>query len=65
MNKVIETMKEHRSIRNYTDKEISEEIVNELVNVAQAAPNSINGQQTSLIVIKDKATKEKLAELTG
>ncbi|AWI04618.1 NADPH-dependent oxidoreductase [Clostridium drakei] len=65
MNKVIETMKEHRSIRNYTDKEISEEIINELVNAAQSAPNSINGQQTSLIVIKDKATKEKLAELTG
>lgn len=65
MNKVIDTMKNHRSIRNYIDKDISEEIINELVNVAQAAPNSINGQQTSLLVIKDKATKEKLAELTG
>lgn len=65
MNKVIDTMKNHRSIRNYTNEEVSEEIINELVNVAQAAPNSINGQQTSLIVVKDKATKEKLAELTG
>lgn len=65
MNKVIETMKNHRSIRNYTNEDISEDIINELVNVAQAAPNSINGQQTSLLVIKDKETKEKLAELTG
>lgn len=65
MNKIIETMKNHRSIRNYTSQEVSEDIISELVNVAQAAPNSINGQQTSLLVIRDKATKEKLAELTG
>lgn len=65
MNQVIETMKNHRSIRSYTDQNISDDIINTLVDVAQAAPNSINGQQTSVIVIRDQATKEKLAELTG
>lgn len=65
MNKVIETMKNHRSIRNYKNKEISEDIINELINVAQAAPSSINGQQTSVIVVRDKKKKAKLAEMAG
>ncbi|MFA9398082.1 MAG: NADPH-dependent oxidoreductase [Clostridiaceae bacterium] len=65
MNQVIETMKNHRSIRNYLDREVSEDIINELIDVAQAAPSSINGQQTSVIVIRDKQRKEKIAELAG
>lgn len=65
MNKVIETIKNHRSIRQYLDKDIPNEIVDEIVKAAQAMPNSINGQQTSVIVITDKEKKEKLAELVG
>lgn len=65
MNQIIETMKNHRSIRTYLDKEISENILNELIDVAQAAPSSINGQQTSVIVVRDKDKKAKLAELAG
>ncbi len=65
MNQVIETMKNHRSIRSYKAQEISNEVIDTLIDVAQAAPNSINGQQTSVLVIRDQATREKLAELSG
>jgi len=65
MNQVIEIMKNHRSIRNYLDKEVSEDIINELIDVAQAAPSSINGQQTSVIVVRNNDTQAKLAELAG
>ena len=65
MNNVIETIKNHRSIRQYLDKDIPDEIVDEIVKAAQAMPNSINGQQTSVIVVRDKQKKEKLAELVG
>jgi len=65
MNNVLETIKNHRSIRQYLDKDIPNEIVDEIVKAAQAMPNSINGQQTSIIVIRDKKKKEKLAELVG
>lgn len=65
MNEVIKVMNNHRSIRNYLDKEVPENIINELVSVAQAAPSSINGQQTSVIVIRDKDKKAKIAEMAG
>ncbi|WP_236888058.1 nitroreductase family protein [Clostridium beijerinckii] len=36
-----------------------------MLKSAQCMPNSINGQQTSVIVIRDKEKKAKLAELVG
>ncbi|OOM14388.1 NADPH-dependent oxidoreductase [Clostridium saccharobutylicum] len=65
MNNTIDTIKNHRSIRQYLDKEVSDELIDEIVKSAQYMPNSINGQQVTVIVIRDKAKKEKLAELTG
>lgn len=65
MNNTIDTIKNHRSIRQYLDKDVSDELINEIAKSAQAMPNSINGQQTSVIVVRDKKKKEKLAELVG
>jgi len=65
MNNTIEIIKNHRSIRQYLDKDVSDEIIDEIVNAAQSMPNSINGQQTTVIVVKDKKKREKLAELVG
>lgn len=65
MNSTIETIRNHRSIRQYLDKDIPDEIIDEIVKSAQYMPNSINGQQTTVIVVKDKEKREKLAELVG
>ena len=65
MNNTIDTIKNHRSIRQYSDKDVPTELIDEIVKSAQAMPNSINGQQTSVIVVRDKKKKEKLAELVG
>ncbi|BCZ45687.1 NADPH-dependent oxidoreductase [Clostridium gelidum] len=65
MSNTIEIIKNHRSIRQYLDKDVSDELIDEIVKAAQAMPNSINGQQTTVIVIKDKEKRAKLAELVG
>ena len=65
MNKTIEIMKSHRCIRSFLDKEITNAIIDELVAVAQAAPNSINGQQISLVIVRDKKKKQRIAEIAG
>ena len=65
MNNTIEKIKDHRSIRQYLDKDISDEMIDEIVKAAQSMPSSINGQQTSVIVVRDKEKREKLAELVG
>jgi FMN reductase [NAD(P)H] len=63
MNKIIETMKNHRSIRKFKDTMIPDDIIDELVAVGQRAPTSLNGQQSGIIVIKDKESKKKIEKV--
>lgn len=65
MNKTIESIKNHRSIRDFKSDEIDESIINEIILAAQSMPSSINGQQTSIIVVKNKKTKAKISEYAG
>lgn len=65
MNETIQTIQNHRSIRSFLDKDIDDTMIDEILKSSQAMPSSINAQQTSIIVIKDKETKAKIAELAG
>lgn len=63
MNQTIQVMKNHRSIRKYKDKMIEDDVINELIDVAQHAPTSLNGQQSTIIVVKDKEIKRKIEQI--
>lgn len=65
MNKVIETVMNHRSIRSYIDMPVDDDTLKLILDGAQAAPSSINGQQISIIVVRDVEKKAKIAELCG
>ena len=58
---VMEAIKKRRSIRNYKPDEIPEEVLDKLLNAMRLAPSGVNHQPWKFIVVKDKATKEKLA----
>ena len=63
MNQLVKTIKNHRSIRDFKDIMISDDIIDELVEVGQRAPTSLNGQQSGIIVIKDSGTKKKIEKI--
>jgi FMN reductase (NADPH) len=65
MNDVIASILNHRSIRHFEDKPLSDEQINTIVSSAQAASTSSYIQAYSIIGIKDKERKKKLAELAG
>lgn len=58
---MIECMKKRRTIRQYTEQEIPENLLNELLEIASRASNTGNMQLYSVVVTRDKAGKEKLA----
>lgn len=60
-NHMIECMKKRRTIRQYTSQPISEDLLNELLEVASRASNTGNMQLYSVVVTRDKAGKERLA----
>lgn len=65
MNEVISTILNHRSIRDFEDKLLTEEQIETIVSCAQAASTSSFIQAYSIIGIKDKEKKRRLAEMAG
>lgn len=58
---MIDIMKNRRTIRKYTEQDIPEELLNELLEVAVRASNNGNMQLYSVVVTRDQSNKEKLA----
>ena len=58
---MIDIMKNRRTIRKYTEQDIPEELLNELLEVAARASNTGNMQLYSVVVTRDRANKEKLS----
>jgi FMN reductase (NADPH) len=65
MNSVIDTILNHRSIRKFEDRPLTVEQIETLVKCAQAASTSSFIQAYSIIGVKNKETKIRLAELAG
>ena len=61
----MKTLLSHRSIRKYQNRPIEKEILDEILKAVQAAPNWVNLQHISVIVVQEQQRREKFAELCG
>lgn len=57
----MESMKNRRTIRQYTTQDIPDTLLNELLEVATRASNTGNMQLYSVVITRDQAKKEQLA----
>ncbi|MBO6109271.1 MAG: nitroreductase family protein [Methanobrevibacter sp.] len=60
-NNLLDLTLKRRSIRNYLNEEIDDEIIQEILNVALTAPSSWGGHPVHFIVVKDKNMIQKIA----
>lgn len=65
MNAVIELLKSHRSIRKFTDRKIETSLFHDIIRAGQSAATSSHVQATTVIHVKNPATRQKIAELAG
>lgn len=66
MNETIQLLKNHRSVRDFdTEKEVREDQIEVIVEAALAGPNWINGQQVTVIEVRDPERKAALAKAAG
>lgn len=59
---VKEAIEKRKSIRGFKEKEVSDEIIKEVIDAARRAPSGCNVQPTRYFIIKDKKLKEKLKQ---
>ena len=62
MNEVVKQLYDRKSVRVYTDREIDEEIVTEILTAAMMAPTAGNQQLYTILRITDDEIKRKLVD---
>jgi len=65
VNDTLTLLHSHHSDRDFTDAPVDEADLSAVVEAAHRAPTSMNGQQVSLVVVRDPARRARLAELAG
>ena len=58
----MEALLTRRSIRSYTDRPVSEELIEDLLKAAMAAPSAGNQQPWHFVVVDDRATLDAIPE---
>jgi nitroreductase len=62
---VLDTLRRRRTIRRYTDEDVTDEQVETLLEMAMSAPNRLNRQPWHFFVIRDKELQKRLADHLG
>jgi len=57
---VLEAIRKRQSVRSYQKKEISEEILQQILEAGRLAPSAKNKQCWKFIVVKDEDLRKKL-----
>lgn len=62
--KCVELIRKRKSIRHFKDKDVEKELIYEIVESARWAPSGLNNQPWKFIIVKDKAIKEQIGNLS-
>src|SRR4051794_32023615 len=66
MNETIKILRNHRSVREFDpERDVSGAQTETIIEAAMAAPNWINGQQVSVIEVREPERKAALAKAAG
>lgn len=63
MNGVIDNILKRRSVRLYEQKKLFKDILETIINAANAAPSAANGQPWRFVVVQDEGLRKKMAML--
>jgi len=61
---ILQLIKRRRSVREFLDKEVSEDDIKRILEAGRWAPSGRNNQPWKFLVVRDKDTREKLAGQT-
>lgn len=65
MNEVTKVLCERRSIRKFKNEQIPKEILDEILKCGTYAPNGMCKQSAKIVVIENKETIERIANING
>lgn len=60
----MEAIKTRRSVRGFTNENVSDEVVGQILEAGRWAPSGLNNQAWRFIVVRNEETKAELSRLT-
>ena len=63
MNETIKTLKTRISVKNYNDRQVSDELLDAVLEAGLYAPSGMNNQKVICVAVRDKETRDLLAKL--
>ena len=65
MNEILNTLKSRRSIRRYTDTQVPDELLDQVLEAGLYAPSGMNTQGAVAVAVRDKETRDLLSKLNA
>ena len=65
MNETIHTLLTRRSVRRYKPDQVSDELLDTVLNAGQYAASGMNTQNTVLVAVRDPQTRELLSKMNA
>ena len=60
-----ELLKSRRSVRKYTDQQVPDELLDAVLEAALYAPSGMNTQNTVMVAVRDKETRDQLSRMNA
>jgi nitroreductase len=65
MNETIHTLLTRRSVRRYKSDQVSDELLDTVLNAGQYAASGMNSQNTVLVAVRDSKTRDQLSKMNA
>ena len=65
MNETINTLLNRRSVRRYKADQVSDELLDTVLNAGQYAASGMNSQNTVLVAVRDSKTRDQLSKMNA
>ena len=65
MNETLKTLKERRSCRKYSPRQVEAEALDAILEAGTYAPTGMNRQAPVIVAVQDKETRDKIAKMNA
>ncbi len=65
MNPALETLKARCSAKNFTDKQVSDALLDAVLEAGLYAPSGLNNQKAVMVAVREQKTRDLLAQLNA
>ena len=65
MNETLKTLKERRSCRKYSARQVEADVLDRILEAGTYAPTGMNRQAPVIVAVQDKETRDKIAKMNG